>query len=192
MNVNNIKVLFAGFVFAAATILTGCGQKHIAKNITYPPYENLLNSDKLIPDANFDTKLASESVYSKVKVYTANGQAMTLDAISHPLLFTAYWCPHCQRTLEALQQNSHKLKELPYVVCMGFGPQATLQSAVKIEKQEIQDLGLKAMNFYYIVGDPEEADYIPNGYPTLIFSQGNKLLSLSGEHEFSIWQTALN
>jgi thiol-disulfide isomerase/thioredoxin len=182
------KFLRFAVISTISILVSGCG----LTSSSYPPFKVLLDVQKVTPSPSFDAQVVDAQLYSHVQVYTEDGKRVVLDAKQHPLLFVAYWCPHCQRTLVDLEKNQHQLKELPFVINMGFGPGASLAKAKLIEHQEMQALGLQSMKFYYVVNDPKEQRYIPNGFPTLVFSRGDQLLSLYGEHQFDVWQRAIN
>ncbi|MCL6548117.1 MAG: hypothetical protein K6T30_04315 [Alicyclobacillus sp.] len=158
-----------------------------------PPFAVLLNEERVAPNPRFDPAPASPSLYTRVPVWTADGHQAVLDARRRPILFVAYWCPHCQRTLVLLSQHQTKVGEMPDVVSMGFVPGTSLREAKQLTRQEEQALHLTGLanRTYYLVR-PDANRYIPNAYPTLVFRHGWKLEMLSGEHTLQVWQTALD
>lgn len=156
-----------------------------------PPYTNELTLDVAQPIATFQPTKTTSPVYNHVVVYTATGTKIVLQAKAQPLLFTAYWCPHCQRTLALLSKNASTLHVQPTVIAMGFAPGTTLAQAVSLEAQEIQDLHLQPFTIDYLL-DPNQIRYVPEAYPTLVFPYHRGLAMISYEHTLAAWRQALN
>lgn len=156
-----------------------------------PPFRNELKMDIIQPISKFDPVQANPVVYDQVIVYDAAGRKTTLDASKTPLLFEAYWCPHCQRTLVLLNHNWSKLSQKPLIVSMGFKPNTSLKEAVHLEQQELQTYHMKSFQIYYLL-DPNQSKYVPYTYPTLVFNRNGSLDMLHGEHTLSAWMKALN
>ncbi|MDQ0190241.1 TlpA family protein disulfide reductase [Alicyclobacillus cycloheptanicus] len=164
----------------------------VSQQAANPPFYNETKLDVVTPDPNYDPTSVNPAAYQNLTVYTADGKKVHLDAAKEPILFMAYWCPHCQRTLLLLQKNRSTLKTLPVVVSMGFQPGTTLSQAVKIGEEEKRGLNLTAYQIYYDVDTSQYAALAQKGYPTLVFSDKGKLNQLFGEHTLSVWQQALN
>lgn len=143
------------------------------------------------PDPAFDVTTANRSLYTQVKVLDKMGKQVTLNAANHPLLFEAYWCPHCQRTLVALNDNRGKLHQFPIVVSMGFSPGTPLSQAVKISHQELAYFHISGVQVYYLL-DPNESKQVLQSYPTMVFPYQSHLDKLTGEHTLQVWEKALN
>lgn len=156
-----------------------------------PPFQVLLKSEVVPVGQSFDPTTVQTSVYNDISVYTASGNQVTLDATKQPILITAYWCPHCQRTLVLLQSHQSKLKQLPVVIATGFAAGTTLKQAVKLEQQEERGLNLKSYQIYYDI-DPSYASLVPQGFPTFVFPSNGKVSTLVGEKALSVWQQALS
>ncbi len=127
--------------------------------------------------------------YSHVVVYDVSGKKVTLDAHNQPILFEAYWCPHCQRTIQLFEKQMSQLPVKPVLVSMGFAKGTTFQQAKAIGSQEAAALGIKGLKVYYSLNRNTET-YVPVGFPTLVFNDGGTLKALYGEHTFSAWQAA--
>lgn len=186
-----LGLLAAGALAAAV----GCGTANQTTNTAVsagggnPSFSVLTSVDKMTPDGQFDPTLASEQTYAKVTVYDAEGHKVTLDARKQPILFEAYWCPHCQRTIQMFEKQIGQLPVKPVLVSLGFAKGTTFLQAKAIGEEETAALGIKGLSVYYFI-DPNTAKYVPEGYPTMVFNDGETLKSLYGEHTFSAWQTA--
>ncbi|QQE78040.1 hypothetical protein [Alicyclobacillus sp. SO9] len=195
------RVKWAGLtaVFVGSLSLVGCGS-HVnsAANKTAPaadaagnpPFQNKLKMEIGRKINRYNPYSVNAGVFSNVKVETPQGKTVFLNANKQPILFTAYWCPHCQRTLVLLKKNLSQLPVRPIVVSMGFASGTTLAEAKKLETQEEKVLGL---------GTAFQIDYglslgkkdVPKGFPTLVYSDGTQLRMLYGEHTLKIWKEAL-
>ena len=158
--------------------------------ISNPPFRRELSLDIVRPDAAFDPVVANKNVYDAVGVYTATGKHVTLNASKHPILFEAYWCPHCQRTLVMLNQYQGSLAKRPILVSMGFQFNTTLRAAVSLENSELKAFHIHGFKVYYLL-DPNQKRYVPYKYPTLVFDHNGMLQMLYGEHVLSAWKEAL-
>ena len=154
------------------------------------PFTNRLHKELVTPDPNYDPVTVKQSLYNRISVLSSSGEKVQLNAHTQPVLFEAYWCPHCQRTLVLLHQNLKSLHHQPILVSSGFAAGTTLRQAVALSHAEIKDLGLNGFKVYYILGN-NYSKFVPVGFPTLIFKQKNQLNMLSGEHTLSVWQKAL-
>ena len=144
------------------------------------------------PSPLFNAVLAVPALYNKVAAVTAEGKKVTLNVDKQPLFFEAYWCPHCQRTLVALNKNKGQLKQLPVIVSEGFLTGTTLAEAVQITHQEFAALHLSGFQVDYILNPNAGVENAKHGYPTLAFLKRRKTFTLSGEHTVSVWKLALN
>lgn len=142
-----------------------------------------------------DTKLDPHSVagvnYTSIPVVNANGDHLTLDASQRPVLFVAYWCPHCQRTLQLFTKNMASLGQKPILVFVGYNKGTSLGQAVQVEHEEVRQLHLADFEVYYNLSSSASDTYAPLGYPTLVYRSGFGLLSLYGEHTLAIWEKVL-
>lgn len=155
-----------------------------------PPFRDRLKDIPATPDPKFDPTQAKASVYDTVTVYAADGTKVVLDASKTPILFEAYWCPHCQRTLVLLNQNRDKIKQFPVLVSMGFAQGTSLAEAVKITQQEDQYFHLNNVKEYYYLGSQTQT-LVPQGYPTMAFPGQGGVLTMPGEHTLGAWAQAL-
>ncbi len=175
-------------------LLAGCGDLGaigLSANKN-PPFKNELGLMVVTPSSSFNPQTAPSAIYSHVSVLTATGKKVTLNAKNQPLLFEAYWCPHCQRTLVALNKNKSQLKRLPFFVSEGFVPGTKLTQAIQLTRQEFSYFHFSGFQVYYIINSHEVAKNAPNGFPTLAFVSQGQMLTLTGEHMLSVWKAALN
>jgi thiol-disulfide isomerase/thioredoxin len=177
-----LAVVCLGVLGGCAPLLGGPQQN--------PPFAVKVNEQKVTPDSALDAVPADAARYRSITVFDANGRRVTLDAANAPVLFVAYWCPHCQRTLQLLSQNRSELRRLPVMVSMGFVPGTPLSEAVRLTQQEETALHLSGFKTYYAL-DPSSRQWIPRGYPTLVFDRNGALQMLYGEHTLDVWQKVL-
>lgn len=183
------RLFFIGLMLVGA--LTGCGTATSSTSgVSGMQFVNKIGLDIGHVNPKFDAQVATLGLYSKVNVVTESGKKVTLDADKQPLLFEAYWCPHCQRTLVALNKNKDQLSKLPVLVSTGFAPGTTLEQATEITREEFTALGLKGFQVYYILDPFQSIKYVKH-YPKMAFFH-EKTLTLTGEHTFSVWQKALD
>lgn len=186
-----------GFILPVA----GCGVGKLSPQNTQPsagvvqgarnpPFYNELNLEVGAPDPQFDPQLIHAATYDNLTVYSANGRVVHLNTTNQPILFIAYWCPHCQRTLVLLRKHRNQLKSLPVVVSMGFAPGTTLEEAVHIGRAEERALGLQNYQIFYDV-QPNSGALVPNGFPTFVFPDHGQVDVLFGEHTWRVWEQAL-
>ncbi|SIS97763.1 TlpA family protein disulfide reductase [Alicyclobacillus vulcanalis] len=155
-------------------------------------FQNLTGAMNEGQDPRWDPKAAPTGVYDDVTVVTASGRQEVLSVRDAPLLFAAYWCPHCQRTLQLLTSIESRLKQKPILVNVGYPPGTTLQTAARIAREESQVLHLAPFQEVFIL-NPDAGDrYAPLGYPTLAFYRAGRDWTLYGEHRASIWEKALS
>lgn len=155
-----------------------------------PPFANRLKDLPATPDPNFDPTTAQSSIYTGLTVYKADGTKVTLDASKTPILFEAYWCPHCQRTLVLLNKNRSQLAQFPIVVSMGFAPGTSLSQAVNITQQEMNYFHIQNVQEYYYLGT-QSNELVPVGFPTLAFPGQGSVVTLAGEHTLQVWEQGL-
>ncbi|WP_062305363.1 TlpA family protein disulfide reductase [Alicyclobacillus sendaiensis] len=155
-------------------------------------FQNLTGAMNQGQDPRWDPRPASSGLYGAVTVWTASGRQEVLTADRQPLLFAAYWCPHCQRTLQLLTSIRHRLRRMPVIVNVGYPAGTSLQTAVRIAREEDAALHLAPFEEVFILTPSAGDRYAPLGYPTLVFRQGNALWSLYGEHRAEIWIRALS
>jgi len=156
------------------------------------PFRNELNLDRTPLSNVYDPHSAPLSTVTQVQVVTGEGQQVVLDADKQPIIFVAYWCPHCQRTLVMFSQEERQLHQLPVVVSMGFQPGTTLAEAKKLTQEERKTLGLSSDFTVDYALTVQSAKYVPHGFPNLVYSDGTTLQMLYGEHSLSAWKMALD
>lgn len=175
------------------TFVTACGVSS-QKSPKQIAFANVTKEQVIRPDAKVDPSVVKGTDYTHVKVINSAGKTVTLDARQHPILFVAYWCPHCQRTLINLSKNRSKFAQLPILVSLGFPSNVSLATAVKVEHSEEQQLHLASFQVYYALSPSAGNTYAPKGYPTLAYFNSSKrhLMTLFGEHTLSVWEQVLN
>ncbi|PWI57667.1 TlpA family protein disulfide reductase [Sulfoacidibacillus thermotolerans] len=186
-----MKSKVSAAVLLAVALISGLEilQWHAAH--TNPPFQNLLAIDKTTPLATYQPQPVSHaSAFTHLLVETANGKPVVLDAKEYPLLFEAYWCPHCQRTLVLLNEKRTHLHHLPLFISTGFAPGTTLQQAVQLTEKESTTFGLRDEQMYFLLSN-QWRSLIPE-FPLLVFySTNGKVEQLAGEHTFPVWKEAL-
>lgn len=181
-----------------AGLLTGGGTQASANDkptknlLMIPAFTKDLGVAVGTPNSTFNDLTVKSGLYDHMKAMTADGRRVILNAQQQPLLFEAYWCPHCQRTLVLLDQSRSQLRRLPVVVSVGYFAGTSLAKAVQISREEMTELHLKGFTVDYILAPDAGVKYAGHGYPTLAFYTGGKLLTLSGEHTLAVWKRALN
>jgi thiol-disulfide isomerase/thioredoxin len=138
------------------------------------------------PDTKFDPVTKQVSYYSPIKVLDSNGNTVTLNANKSPIIFEAYWCPHCQRVLQELSHNRSQIQHVPTVVSMGFPQGTSLQQAVATTQDEFASLGITGFQVYYLL-NPPRLNYV---FPTSVFSNSGQDELLVGEHSLSVMTKA--
>ncbi|WP_040290153.1 TlpA family protein disulfide reductase [Alicyclobacillus hesperidum] len=165
----------------------------VVRNQVHPlVFQNRTSDNIIAPDTKLDSQPVRGSLYKDVLVLQANGKSAHLDVTHGPLLFVAYWCPHCQRTLQLLTKLQSQLKQIPTLVDVGYPSGATLADAVRIDRAERAQLHLANFPTYFILAPNAGDQYAPLGYPTLVYRQGGQTLSLFGEHTSAIWKQILS
>lgn len=187
-------VLFCA-VTLASVLAAGCsafqvGQMTFGKRAAIS-FQNRLTMLPTAPDNRLDPTTANGVDYHHIRVLDANGKQVVLSVSQGPILFAAYWCPHCQRTLVLFSKKSQELQAKPVVVCVGYPAGTTLKQAVHVETEEVSELHLATFTTYYDLS-PQAGDiYAPKGYPTLAYQALGQTKLLFGEHTWSIWKQVL-
>ncbi|WP_051343645.1 TlpA family protein disulfide reductase [Alicyclobacillus herbarius] len=172
---------------ASVFLTVGCQPVYKSQTVSPTTFTNRLNDEKATPIKKFDATRKGASLYAKVTVYDANGRKVTLDAKKQPLLFEAYWCPHCQRTIVLLHKHANQLAEMPVLVSVGYAKGTTLTQAKRISDEEVRAFGLKNMKVYYLL----DGDHGQYSFPTLAFNHNGQVELLKGEHTLAVWKQAL-
>lgn len=155
-----------------------------------PQFTNLLDVDLVQPISTWDAKpVPNQAAESAIRVQTESGQWVTLNAKQHPILFVAYWCPHCQRTLVLMNQHFHSPNDWPTIVYVGYANGFPLSSAVKIADEEKETFHLSFTKPYFLIGTVEKK-YI-DGFPFLAFADGKQVDFIVGEHTWPMWEKAM-
>jgi thiol-disulfide isomerase/thioredoxin len=181
-----MKRILAMALIGVGILIGGCGIQPAGN----PPVQNLLKKNVIKPLDTFNVKKVNNSTEQGIPVVTADGQKQVLDAVNQPVLFEAYWCPHCQRTLLLLAKHRTELKTMPTIVSTGFAKGTTLKQAVSISEQEFKKLGISLSHVTYLIG-PNAAEYEPKLFPTLVFPYQGGVGQLQGEHTLAVWMKAL-
>lgn len=173
-------------VSASLFVLTGCGNSSQQSPVL--KVSNLTAEEKVTPDPQFDPKeLANASAYlASLTVVDEHGHKVKLNHTARPILFEAYWCPHCQRTLLLFHKTESIMKQAPIVISTGFPQGTILPEAVAASNKEFGLLGLSGFTVYYALGNVQ----VPT-YPTLLFHQNQSVNLLIGEHSRHIWEQAI-
>jgi len=185
-----IRMVIMAIILVVTTISTS--STAIAKQSnTNPPFEIKLKDEIVQPITQFNVIPAQVNVENGVTAYSASGKLIHLNPKKQPILFEAYWCPHCQRTIVMMDKERSQLNRLPILVSLGFQPNTSLKQAVQLTNKEITELHLKNLKVYYLL-QYHVRNFVPNGIPELLFPYHHRLETLSGEHTFQIWKTAIN
>lgn len=192
MNRVSIKAVVSAaiFMFVGSAVAYAQSTNNNGNLGSNPPFVSKLNVDIVKPIPVFNAVSANAKQYENVAVYSPSGKLVNLDARRQPILFEAYWCPHCQRTIVMLNKHRSQLSSFPILVSFGFQPNTSLHQAIKLTSTELKALNIKNVKVYYVL-QYHIRSYAPNGIPELVFSHSDKLESLSGEHTLQIWKMAL-
>ncbi len=182
---------FAAGAVGAVILIAGLQIYQWHAENTNPPFTNRLTSEETTPITIYQPQQVSNATaYTQLTVYTATGKKVVLNAATTPLLFEAYWCPHCQRTLVLLNKKRAQLRHFPTLISTGFVPGTSLQSAVHLTDEEATAFGIHHVQTYYLLADWHSL--VPE-FPMLIFRPAHgQVEKLVGEHTFSVWQQAIN
>lgn len=200
-------LVMSAIIAISALMLGGCGAPQVNKTDLSntaaqqsintagnpnPPFQNKLNVGKVTPSSQFDAKRVDEGTYGVFSVTNLSGNSETLYPKKTPVLFEAYWCPHCQRTLVMMNKNWNQLKLKPTIVATGFQPGTTLAQAKSLVTSEEEGLQLNyAKPTYYLLSSDEQHKLIQS-YPEFIFGRSGEIYMLQGEHTLEIWEQALS
>ena len=103
-------------------------------------------------------------------VQTVEGKEVVLDLRKGPVLFVAYWCPHCDRFL--LTAKEMGLERLPTVVSIWPRDGDTLADVVRETRAKLQRTGWEDTPFYVLMaGSPS---YV-QGTPTLVWWENGRM-----------------
>ncbi|GEO24945.1 hypothetical protein AAC03nite_07300 [Alicyclobacillus acidoterrestris] len=183
---------------AVCLLMTGCaiGQNGASANQTGTTsgqlvFQNKTSEMRITPDKKMDASLVTTTDDTHIDVLDSQGHRVILNAEKTPALIVAYWCPHCQRTLQLLSNHQSQLSALPVLIHTGFPDGTTLAEAKKVVATEVKDLHLHGFTSYYALGSSFAKQYAPKGYPTLLYGSNEGVQSLVGEHVFSVWDEVL-
>lgn len=155
-------------------------------------FQNKTKDMVVTPDSRVDPVPVTNVADTHLQVLDGDGNRVDLDVAKTPVLIVAYWCPHCQRTLELLSTHRTQLGQLPVLVNTGFPAGTTLAQAKRVEAAEIKDLKLQNFTSYYALDSSFGNQYAPKGYPTLLYPSATGVQSLNGEHVLSVWAQVLS
>jgi thiol-disulfide isomerase/thioredoxin len=156
------------------------------------PFENRLNALPTTPANVLNAKPADPAVYASIPALTPEGASLTLTPSERPVVFVAYWCPHCQRTLVLWDQHWSELSVKPVIVATGFEPGTPLAQAKQIDADEIRGLNLKHIQFDAYLLDTNIGKKVIQAYPEVVFQQGDQLLTVTGERTLAVWKQVLS
>lgn len=177
-----------------AFIVTGCGMfgGNGKTPTTSMAFQNRTSDMLVTPDAKLDPTIVQNETYRAISVVNSSGHPQVIHVGHQPVLFVAYWCPHCQRTLQLLTEYRAKFGVLPIIVCVGYSNGTSLSAAVRVERQEERVLHLAHFSVYYALASTAGNRYAPEGYPTLVYRDKGELKTLYGEHSLAIWEQVLH
>lgn len=164
--------------------------KKISDPVNIPPFQNELKDEVVPLDTKFDPVRVSKTLFDHIDVVNAEGKKVVLNASQTPVLFEAYWCPHCQRTIKMLAEHWSSLKNKPIFISTGFPNGTPLSEAVMVSRDEMRFMKVPKPTVYYLIGSSAEK-YI-SIIPDLVFERDRQLWMLNREHIFPIWQKALS
>ncbi|EQB20845.1 hypothetical protein UNSWDHB_1918 [Dehalobacter sp. UNSWDHB] len=169
-------------------ILPGCNSSD-KENDDRDHFVNKLELENYGQISKYDAELITTHSLNDLKILSSSSERVSIDFSKQPVIFSAFWCPACQRELVFLRDNKEQLDTVPIIISTGFEDK-TLEEAVTITKQELDELQIKGFEVYYALNDPEPKD-VPK-YPGLVFSKDGSLYRLSGEHTGDVIMQALN
>ncbi|MCL6600306.1 MAG: thioredoxin [Alicyclobacillus macrosporangiidus] len=174
---------------AQNTTNAAASDRHFPAN---QPFENRLNALPTTPANVLNAKPADPAVFSSIPALTPDGAPLTLNPSDRPVVFLAYWCPHCQRTLVLWDQHWSELPVKPVIVATGFEPGTPLDQAKQIEADEIRGLNLQHIRFDAYLLDTDVGKKVIQAYPQVVFQQGDRLLTFTGERTLAVWKQVLS
>ncbi|MCL6516534.1 hypothetical protein [Alicyclobacillus sp.] len=152
------------------------------------PFQNRLDALPTTPANVPNAKPADPVLYGALPVVTPDGRQETLHPADRPVVFLAYWCPHCQRTLVLWDQHWSELPVKPVIVATGFQSGTPLADARRIEEDEIRGLHLQHIQFDAYLLDADEGKRVIQAYPQAVYELDDQLLTLTGERTLDVWK----
>jgi len=128
MNVQKSRMTLVATVLVLALLVAGCGNAGI------------LNG-------------GSETA---LRVVDANGQETVIDLKDGPVLFIAYWCPHCENFL-----TTAPLQKLPTIVSTFPRQGDTVDMLIRETRAKLERTGWKDTPFYVMMEYPAYATQTP-------------------------------
>lgn len=128
MNVRQTRITLVATVLVLALLVTGCGNTGILKN-------------------------GSETA---LRVVDENGQETVIDLKNGPVLFVAYWCPHCENFL-----TTAPLRKLPTVVSTFPRKSDTVETLIHETRAKLERTGWKDTPFYVLMEYPAYVTQTP-------------------------------
>ncbi|GMA61417.1 hypothetical protein NZD89_17055 [Alicyclobacillus fastidiosus] len=192
---NRLPIAVSLLAFCA--LASGCAALHLPSAQTAGTaskqlvFQNKTKEMVVTPDSKVDPVPVTDVADTHLQVLDGQGNRVMLDVAKTPVLIVAYWCPHCQRTLELLSTHRAQLGQLPVLVNTGFPAGTTLTEAKRVEAAEVKDLKLQNFTSYYALDTSFANRYAPKGYPTLLYPSATGVQSLNGEHVLSVWAQVL-
>ena len=105
-----------------------------------------------------------------IHVQDANGNDAVVDLKNGPVLFVAYWCPHCEHFLRTAKEAG--LDRFPTVVSIWPRQGDTLKDVVRATKAKLDRTGWGGTPFYVLMDD---APSYVQGTPTLAWWDGKRI-----------------
>ena len=121
---------------------------------------------------------------SQASVVTVDGQATTLPP-HQPVLFFAWWCPHCHMALEELR-HTPQLQHITLVsVWINAGnpslPITSAHNAALVTEKALSALGVHVPSAHLLLAMPNSAiNRVLHGVPTLVVPKGNTPMEAAG------------
>ncbi len=154
-----------------------------------PPFRDLRKVEIVPLQSKNNASITSSSLYRHVVVENNFGKTTVLNATKKPILFLAYWCPHCERVV-TLWKNHHV--HFPNLVFVGYPNRTTFSQAKSRAWDEIRSFHLPVVEnqVHFIIGQNLK-QYVPSGFPEYIYYRDGKMKSMLGEYTWNVWNRVI-
>lgn len=189
-----------GWIAALLTLgVTGCGVVTTTVKGQVPVSDIVLSAPTLAQGYLQKVSPAWWRKVEQLKVLNAQGQAVNIPA-DRPLLFFAWWCPHCHAVLKQLQREGvmqHVTLVSMYVNAMPEkgSPEVihSVHDAQRVTEQSLATLGihLPARHLFYLMPGPSQ-NGLQIGVPTWMEHTQHGWYALNGApSDGAMWPTIL-